>query len=309
MEAVRKLNMETLIYYIFHVVWGTPIGIILLTVDPDKSLETCNWIYRGAHAFILLSNFVLYRLLLMKATLYDPMLRMQRLAKMTWIAIHAIYLPLLLYGIFSAWYWSRKILLVEGNDTCVEWHTTFAISFFISVDALISCCCVVILAGPTYLAQSSEEIKHVVIRNSIAGLCAAVSTFLMNLYFLNASQNVDRPDDGPGNRFIVVSIAMRLGSFNALANLTSVCLSWPLGFYRKVLQDHTSYLWSQLQDAISGVNSGGDESGIPMRSENKSSGDNKSNLTPNMEEWSSGKRLSTPVRKGLIRSSVVAHRT
>lgn len=46
-------------------------------------MRTCNYLYGAALTYVYVGNLLLYRLLLSKAELYDPMLQMKRLSRVT----------------------------------------------------------------------------------------------------------------------------------------------------------------------------------------------------------------------------------
>mmetsp|Transcript_10096 Transcript_10096/g.15121 ORF Transcript_10096/g.15121 Transcript_10096/m.15121 type:complete len:385 (+) Transcript_10096:1-1155(+) len=188
-------------------------------------------LFRAGMVYAYLCNFFLYRLLITKSILYDPMSRMQKLTRITWWVIHGLYLPILLYGIAATWIWSREFIVVEGNLHCVENITTVTPSAFLAIDLIISLCCLCILASPPFLAPSDKRIRIVVFRNAITMLGALCSTFFLLLYAIIGSK--DKKE-----RFFVMRIFLKLGALDAIINVTCVTLSWPIKFYSTVMYEN-----------------------------------------------------------------------
>mmetsp|Transcript_2938 Transcript_2938/g.5599 ORF Transcript_2938/g.5599 Transcript_2938/m.5599 type:complete len:398 (+) Transcript_2938:105-1298(+) len=236
MESVKKVNFEVMLYYGFNFFAGLPAGIAILVYDSDidNSLMTCNVVYILAAATIFLSNFLLYRLLISKSTLYDPMSQMSRLSRVTWIFINYIYLPLLFYGIAATLIWSRAFHEVHGNRHCVEEHTVITVSLLTFVDFAISIMCITILAAPTILSPTTKEVWIVVVRNCSTMSVAVLSTLLFFIYIILGS-NGDKTDSQKD--YFIVRIGLRLGSLDLFTNFLMVSLSWPLSFYHKILYD------------------------------------------------------------------------
>jgi len=229
MESVRAVNFETMLYFGFNLVAGIPVGVSIIMYDPDSSLRLCNILYAFGVAYIYLSNFFLYRLLIAKSTLYDPMSQMSRLSRVTWWVIHIFYLPLLLYVISSTVIWSREFVDVNGKAShCVETHSKTAPSLFAAIDLTISLACILILAAPAILSPATKEIREVVIRNCTVMFIAASSTLLLLIYAVTASNGQKSRE---GFDFFIVKTIVRLGALDVGINLTMICLSWPLSFY------------------------------------------------------------------------------
>mmetsp|Transcript_9351 Transcript_9351/g.12864 ORF Transcript_9351/g.12864 Transcript_9351/m.12864 type:complete len:214 (+) Transcript_9351:37-678(+) len=107
-DPVRKLNREEFIYYGFSLFVLLPTGVSVLIFNPDNSLKTCDWLLRAALFYLFIGNFLLYRLLITKSLIYDPMQQMRTLYQLTWWIIHLLYLPLSLYGVASGFIFQRE---------------------------------------------------------------------------------------------------------------------------------------------------------------------------------------------------------
>ncbi|GAB5360932.1 hypothetical protein AAMO2058_000670500 [Amorphochlora amoebiformis] len=291
LESVRKMNLDTLVYFLFNFVFAGAEGVAIIFLDADSSLQVCNAVYTIGVFVIYIGNFLLYRLLLSKSSLYDPMFRMRRLTTFTWYLVNVIYFPATVYGILATVIWDREFRIVEGRNHCVEYTTGITPYFFLGFDTIISICCMVILAAPPFLAPSDKNIRIVVARNCIAILIATSSTFLFFLYANTASGNTER-------RFFLISILIKVGSLDAVINFTCVLFSWPLQFYWRILTDNCN----RAGMAITMITKGGskpDSLGFSKESKGNSKGNTGSSARPYTPQAARGSmvRLSQAGRR------------
>ncbi|GAB5360933.1 hypothetical protein AAMO2058_000670600 [Amorphochlora amoebiformis] len=293
LESVKKMNRDTLMYFSFNVLVTGSVGIAYVFLDPDTSLLVCNWMYRAGLVVVYVGNFLLYRLLLSKSTLYDPMFRMRRLTTFTWYLVNVVYLPVILYGLAATVIWSRYINILN------MYHTKITPAVFLAFDTVISMNCMVILAAPPFLAPSDKNIRLVVARNCTSMLVAVGSTFLLLLYALSASGNSREP-------FFLVTVILKLGSIDATVNFTAVLFSWPLGFYWKVFADNCQRAGMAATVILT---LGGSRNPISqgMQSKGNSKGNNSYGKTPSPRRCNrdANMRMSILPRKGTRMSLAV----
>mmetsp|Transcript_20587 Transcript_20587/g.50499 ORF Transcript_20587/g.50499 Transcript_20587/m.50499 type:complete len:351 (+) Transcript_20587:278-1330(+) len=249
MESVRKVNMETMLYFGFNVIAGVPVGIAIIVVNPDSNKRTCNMLFSCSAFFIYFSNALLYRLLISRSTLYDPMSQLRRLSTATWWIIHLFYIPVLLYGTAATFIWSRVFIDVDGNQRCVERHSKATIIFLAVVDFAINICCIIVLAAPTIVSPATKEIKEVVRRVCSTMTIAMISTLLFYIYAALGS-NGRQVDNGPD--FYIVRIMLRLGAIDYGINFTMMVLSWPVNFYKAVYYESGKAVLSRFHTSAPG---------------------------------------------------------
>mmetsp|Transcript_9352 Transcript_9352/g.12866 ORF Transcript_9352/g.12866 Transcript_9352/m.12866 type:complete len:296 (+) Transcript_9352:37-924(+) len=238
-DPVRKLNREEFIYYGFSLFVLLPTGVSVLIFNPDNSLKTCDWLLRAALFYLFIGNFLLYRLLITKSLIYDPMQQMRTLYQLTWWIIHLLYLPLSLYGVASGFIFQREKREIGGTEHCVEMHTIVTPSVFSFCDLVISVSAILILAAPSLKPGCPSDTKIVVFRNTFAMTVATISTFLLLLYSITASSR-------EGEHYYIVKHFFRLGALDSFINFSCVTLSWPLSFYLKIMSETRYALVSRV---------------------------------------------------------------
>jgi len=192
LESVSVLRRETITYACIAAGFGVPTLIVSYFLEANDSLGSCNTLWRMVGPYFNLESFFFYRLLLAKSTLYDPMTRMRKLTTVVYWLIHLVVLPVSIFSAFSAYYWSREFIEVEGQRVCVEFISGIPQILGLVLNAGISGMCIVILLGPVILSPISKSVKKVVLRNVLFMTTSILASLTLFLYVLLAPTNRQR---------------------------------------------------------------------------------------------------------------------
>mmetsp|Transcript_10863 Transcript_10863/g.16194 ORF Transcript_10863/g.16194 Transcript_10863/m.16194 type:complete len:411 (-) Transcript_10863:217-1449(-) len=224
----RNLQRDIIISNAFVLFVAGPSMIATSFMDVDSNPTVCKWVDIPMTQTYIWFNFLTYRTLISKATVYDAMMLVEEVRTRVFWFTHIINALIIAAVAYSQSQREWEIIIENGEAVCI-YKDTGLIDFLAPllvalVDLSVSFACLYLLSLP--LIRGNYKKKQIGASRNFFWAVVAIASTLCFLIFNTVGYLYPPPH---------VNLRIFVGAIDSIFNLVSVNMCWPLLFYQRVI--------------------------------------------------------------------------